>query len=529
MDGAQVIVQTLLDEGVNTVFGYPGGAVLPIFDALYQKRDSIRHILTCHEQGAVHAADGYARASGRAGVIIATSGPGATNLVTGMATAYMDSSPLVAITGNVPLPLLGRDSFQEIDIAGVTMPITKHNVIVKSPGELAPKLHEAFIIARAGRPGPVLVDIPRDIAEAQYEDHDNRPIYTPPQYPADEHGMTRFCQALTKASKPVILAGGGVVLSGAGQALQALAERLGAPVCTTLMGLGALPWDHPLFLGMVGLHGLDEANRALGACDLLLAVGTRFTERVVLDRRTFAPQAEIYHIDIDPAEMGKNITPVGQLIGDADSMLKMLSERVEPKSGGWSGQFVSFADRPLPLPGTPHSLIRAIWRHRTPGMTVVTDVGQHQMWAAQAYGVESPRRFITSGGLGAMGFGLGAALGTCMARSGERTVLVTGDASFHMNMAELATAVRYQLPITIFVFDNESLGLVRQLQDTYCQGRHSAVAHGWRTDYVKLAEAMGARGYMISLGADPEQTIKEALACDGPCVVHCPIDARQNA
>ncbi|MDR2670701.1 MAG: biosynthetic-type acetolactate synthase large subunit [Oscillospiraceae bacterium] len=528
MNGARMIVDTLIEEGVEVLFGYPGGAVLPIYDALYERRETITHILTCHEQGAAHAADGYARAARRPGVVLATSGPGATNLVTGIAAAYMDSTPLVALTGNVPLALLGRDSFQEVDIAGVTMPITKYNYIVKSPGEIRASVRDAFAIAQSGRPGPVLVDIPRDIAEApcgaQREKRHSPCVPVP-----SEREMDAFARALARARRPVLLIGGGVVADGAGVTAAMLAERLGAPVCATLMGLGALPWDHPLFLGMLGRHGLPEANRAVEACDLLLAIGTRFTERAAEDRRQFAGQAQIFHIDIDPAEVNKNIPADAALCGRAGAVMEGLLARLPaPPREPWGAAFTPFARRAFPEPGTPHALIHTLWRLRTPGMTVVTDVGQHQMWTAQTYGFSRPGELITSGGLGAMGFGLGAAVGVALARPGRRVALVTGDASLHMNMAELATAVALALPISVFVLDNAGLGLVRQLQDEQCGGRRFAVTPGLRTDWVRLAEAMGARGLSLA-GQSPERVVREALTTEGPCLTHCPVDPACNA
>jgi acetolactate synthase-1/2/3 large subunit len=522
LNGAQVVVKTLLEEGVDTVFGYPGGSALPLYDALYEARGALRHVLTCHEQGAAHAADGYARASGRVGVVVATSGPGATNLVTGIAAAYMDSTPLVALTCNVPLSFLGRDSFQEIDIAGVTMPITKYGYIVKEPGQLADTLRAAFAIARSGRPGPVLVDIPRDVAEAADVPDGGRALYTPPRIDISRDAAARVARALAKAERPVVLCGGGVVSGGAGGALLALAERLDAPVCATLMGLGAVPWNHPLFLGLAGIHGLPEANRALAECDLLLAAGTRFTERMAGGRADFAPGADVYHIDIDAAEIGKNIAPRDSLIGPAGPALEAVLARLERGDAKpWAGGFTPFADRPAPAPDDPRGLIRALWRHRTPDMTVVADVGQHQMWTAQAYGFDRPRGFLTSGGLGAMGFGMGAAVGAALARPGTRVALVIGDGGFHMCMAELATAVALGLPITVFVLDNGGLGLVRQLQDKEYGGRRYAVEPGWRTDYVGLAEAFGAKGFSLTDMARGDEIIPAALATVGPGVVHC--------
>ncbi|MDR1158276.1 MAG: biosynthetic-type acetolactate synthase large subunit [Oscillospiraceae bacterium] len=527
MNGARMIVDTLIEEGVEVLFGYPGGAVLPIYDALYERRETITHILTCHEQGAAHAADGYARATRRPGVVLATSGPGATNLVTGIAAAYMDSTPLVALTGNVPLALLGRDSFQEVDIAGITMPITKYNFIVKSPDEIQASVRDAFAIAQSGRPGPVLVDIPRDIAEApcgaQREKRHSHGVPVP-----SEREMDEFVRALARARRPVLLIGGGVVADGAGVTAAMLAERLGAPVCATLMGLGALPWDHSLFLGMLGRHGLPEANRAVEACDLLLAVGTRFTERAAEDRRQFAGQAQIFHIDIDPAEVNKNIPADAALCGRAGAVMEGLLARLPPPREPWGAAFTPFTRRAFPEPGTPRALIHTLWRLRTPGMTVVTDVGQHQMWTAQTYGFSRPGELITSGGLGAMGFGLGAAIGVALARPGRRVALITGDASLHMNMAELATAVALNLPISIFMLDNAGLGLVRQLQDEQCGGRRFAVAPGLRTDWIRLAEAMGARGLSMA-GQAPEKVIREALTAEGPCLTHCPVDPACNA
>lgn len=522
MTGAQVVVQTLLEQGVELVFGYPGANVLPLYEALRERRGQIRHVLSCHEQGAVHASDGYARASGKTGVVLATSGPGATNLVTGIAAAYMDSIPLVAITGNVPLRQLGRDCFQEIDIAGVTMPITKHNYIIKDTSELEPTLKKAFCLAQSGRRGPVLVDIPMDISTAQVE---YRALPVPvPQSPTFHcsHPVNTFMDYICAHERPLLLLGGGVIAAGAEQEALALAELLDLPVCSTLMGLGGISGLHRSFLGMTGIHGTKAANRAVAECDLLIAVGTRFNERVAQDRERFAPRAHILHLDIDNSEIEKNVRADRFLVGDAKKALGvLLLQQADRSFTPWRKQAVSW--KTGPEEGFPHEILRALWRHRGEEDLLVTDVGQHQMWAARSYPVERPRTFITSGGLGAMGFGMGAAVGACLACPGAGVTLVTGDGSFHMDFGELATAVTENLPLRVFVFNNQTLGLVRVLQER-AYGAPYAVEPRRRTDLVLLAEAMGARGLRLQEGDCVDQVVRQAFETGGPCVVDCRIE-----
>lgn len=529
--GAQILIEVLKEQGVDTVFGYPGGAVLDIYDALYQAQDSIRHIITCHEQGAAHAADGYARATGRTGVVIATSGPGATNLVTGIANAYLDSSPMVAITGNVANNLLGRDSFQEVDIIGITMPITKHNFIVKDVKDLARTVREAFRLAASGRPGPVLVDLPKDSQRDSCEFVPAPPTADKGRRQPQRDALERACGLISASGKPFIYAGGGVVSSGASGTLQAFAEALHAPVGTSMMGLTAMPSRHPLFLGMTGMHGRFAANKALAACDLLIAVGTRFSDRATGNKASFSSGKQVLHLDIDVAEIGKNIPAYASVVGDVKATLEALLDMgVRREGNGWQAEvkrITSLPDSHLSMDMrrlNPQMVIEALNRQAGEDWVVATDVGQHQMWTAQYYRFQQPRTFITSGGLGTMGFGLGAAIGASLG-SGRRAMLITSDGSFHMNLQELATAVTNRLPIVIVVLNNSVLGMVRQWQKLFYEGRYaSTTMDGRATDFVKLAEAFGARGFRVSDMAELSDAVQTAFRESGPVVLDVLID-----
>ncbi len=526
--GAQIIMEVLLEQGVDTIFGYPGATVLAVYDALYAYRGKIRHILTAHEQGAAHAAEGYARASGKTGVCLATSGPGSTNLVTGIASAFMDSIPVVFITGNVDASLLGRDSFQEVDTTGITMPVTKHSFIVKKIEDLALCLREAFRIAGSGRKGPVLVDIPKNITLAS-TDYTRQPaIPMVPAKPPREECLARTIQAIRQAQRPLLYIGGGVISSGASPELLQLAERMDIPVASSMMGLGGFPAGHPLYRGMIGMHGAYAANRAAQECDLLIAAGARFSDRVACNRAQFAPRAKIVHIDIDPAEMDKNLFSEYHLRGDLKEVFRRLNEALPSmEHTAWHAQTAAFRQPQPSAPAggfpTPQQVIETLDRLTPDETQIVTDVGQHQMWTAQYYTFEKPRTFITSGGLGAMGFGLGAAIGAYLAHPERTTVLVSGDGSFHMNLNELATLVSYRLPIVDLVMNNTVLGMVRQWQTVFYDHRYAQTAPNRQTDLVKLAQAFGAQGFRIERPEQVEPILQRALSCGGPCVVDCRI------
>lgn len=530
LNGSQIVMACLKEHGVDTVFGYPGGAVLNIYDALEEEKEMIRHILTAHEQGAAHAADGYARATGKVGVCIATSGPGATNLVTGIATAYMDSVPLVAITGNVGTPLLGKDSFQEIDITGVTMPITKHNYIVKEVEKLADTLREAFYIAASGRPGPVLVDIPKDITVALCEYTYKEPLKVTRQVNSiRQKHIDQVVNLIKKSEKPFVIAGGGIIASDAHEELLQFAELIQAPVSTTLMGLGAFPETHRLATSLIGMHGSRASNMAVSHCDLLIAIGTRFSDRVTSSIATFAPQAQIVHIDIDPAEIGKNRTAHTSITGDAKEVLGQLCRVIhQQEHTSWLEKVRSWdQDYPFQYQNEatlqPQFIIKTI-DEKTQGKAIITtEVGQHQMWAAQFYRYTRPRTFISSGGLGTMGYGTGASIGAQLASPNQRVVHIAGDGSFRMNCNELATMAYYHVPVIIIIMNNTTLGMVRQWQTMFYNERYAQTTLDRGPDFVKLADAYGVTSYKVTTQEMFQVAFDKALEEKGPVVLDCHI------
>lgn len=528
LTGAEIVIECLKEQGVDTVFGYPGGAILNVYDALYKHRDEIRHILTSHEQGAAHAADGYSRATGKVGVCLATSGPGATNLVTGIATAYMDSIPMVAITCNVGVSLLGKDSFQEIDIAGITLPITKHNFIVKDVNQLADTIRKAFVIARSGRPAPVLIDIPKDVTA-------NKAEYT--KKDVDVQVARDVCcsedleaaMKLIKASKrPYIFVGGGAVLSDASKELLEFADKLDAPVTDTLMGKGAFPGTSERYTGMLGMHGTKTANFGVGECDLLVVVGARFSDRVTGNAKKFAKNAKILQIDIDAAEMNKNVLITQGIVGDIKTVLSQINEILPQQDhSGWMEK-IQENKKKYPLRYNPEILtgphiVEEVYRQTKGDAIVVTEVGQHQMWAAQYYKYKEPRTYLTSGGLGTMGYGLGASLGAKIGRPEKTVVNIAGDGCFRMNMNEIATAVRHNIPIIQVVMNNHVLGMVRQWQDLFYEKRYSATVLEDKVDFVKLAEAMGAVGIRVETKEEFAEAFAKALTLGEPVVLDCQI------
>ncbi|MDF9408542.1 biosynthetic-type acetolactate synthase large subunit [Pelotomaculum isophthalicicum JI] len=532
--GAEILIKSLEAENVDTIFGYPGGQVLPIYDALYDA--DIRHILCRHEQGAAHAADGYARATGRPGVCLATSGPGATNLVTGIANAHMDSVPLVAITGQVPWSLLGRDSFQEADITGITLPITKHSYLVRDPSELARIVKEAFYIATTGRPGPVLIDIPKDVSSTSSEYIVPEELHLPGYKPvseADPRQVLEAAKAIAKSERPVIYAGGGVVISGAQDELVRFAELLMAPVATTLMGLGGFPGNHPLSLGMLGMHGTKYANFAVCECDLLIAVGARFDDRVTGKLETFANEAKVIHIDIDPAEIGKNVRVDIPVNGDVKIVLKQLMDILQPRLGEawrekiqtWKKEYpIDFCDNGELK---PQAVIQEIYRQTGGDARITTEVGQHQMWTAQYYTFSKPRSFISSGGLGTMGYGMPAAIGVQAGCPDDTVFDIAGDGSIQMNIQELCTAVNYELPINVAVMDNGFLGMVRQWQELFYNRRYSHTKL-FNPDFVKLAEAYGAEGFRVTKRSEITPVLEQAIRSSKPVMIDFMVESEEN-
>lgn len=529
LSGAEIVIACLKEQGVDTVFGYPGGAILNIYDALYGHKE-IRHILTSHEQGASHAADGYARATGKVGVCFATSGPGATNLVTGIATAYMDSIPVVAITCNVGTPLLGKDSFQEIDIMGITMPVTKYSFIVKDVEDLAGAIRRAFRIAKSGRPGPVLVDITKDVTANKTEYTEEQPEQAEPDNSTiREEDLEQAVRMISEAEKPMIFVGGGAIASNASGELLEFVEKVNAPVCDTLMGKGAFSGEHPLYAGMLGMHGTKYANFGVSKCDLLITVGSRFSDRVFGDASRFASHAKILQIDIDPAEINKNILATASVIGDVREVLKKLNPRLEAKDHReWIAYIDELKER-FPLKYSEEGLtgpfiMEEIYKATRGDAIICTEVGQHQMWAAQYYKYSRPRTFISSGGLGTMGYGLGAAMGAKVAMPEKRVINIAGDGCFRMNMNELATASRYQIPVVEIVFNNHVLGMVHQWQELFYDRRYSATILNDRVDFVKVAEALGCKGIRVTKKEEFAPALQEAFACRGPVLLDCQLD-----
>lgn len=529
LSGADIVVRVLIEQGCHVVFGYPGGQILNVYDSLYKYSDEIEHVLTAHEQGAVHAADGYARSTGKTGVVIATSGPGATNLVTGIATAFLDSIPLVAICGNVPTSQIGSDSFQEIDIVGVTLPITKHNYFVSSVETLADTIREAFRFAASGRPGPVLIDIPKDVQMATCEYTPAPAVVPDKKYPAKDIRILQAAECINAADRPFIYFGGGLVASDAREEMLELADKIDAAIGCSIMGLSCIPTEQERFLGMQGMHGHYASSMAMHNADCIIALGVRFNDRVTGNRKKFAPKAKIVHIDIDGSELSKNVPSVHGLRGDIkETLKKMLPLIRENKHPDWWARIGEFrkeaedvADKREGM--TPRNVIRTLNRHLAPATPVATDVGQHQMWAAQNLVFRSQRRFITSGGLGTMGFGLGAAIGAAYG-SGERSVLITGDGSFGMCLNELATATTYNVPVVILIMNNGVLGMVRQWQTLFFNKHYSNTVLNRKTDFTALAKAFGADGEAVTTPEELEGALERAFAANGPYLIDCAID-----
>lgn len=531
LTGAQIIIECLKEQGVDTVFGYPGGSILNVYDELYLHKDEIKHVLTSHEQGASHAADGYARSTGKVGVCFATSGPGATNLVTGIASAYMDSVPMVAITCNVTVPLLGKDSFQEIDIAGVTTPITKHNFIVKDVNKLADTIRRAFSIAQTGRPGPVLVDVPKDVTANKCDYHAKKPV-VPERLVKDitEEDIEKVLRMIEKAKKPYIFVGGGAVISGASVELKEFVEKVDAPVCDTLMGKGAFDGTSERYTGMLGMHGTKASNLGVSECDLLIAIGTRFSDRVLGNPKKFAHQAKKIQFDVDPAEIGKNIAVDEAIIGDVKEILARVNAVLQPqKHKDWMEHISDYRKNyglQVPKEGLsgPY-VIEKIYEMTKGDAIMVTEVGQHQMWAAQYYKYTSPRTLLTSGGLGTMGYGLGAAIGAQIANPHKQVVNIAGDGCFRMNMNEICTVARENLPMIEVIINNHVLGMVRQWQTLFYKKHYSATVLDDGVDYVMLAQAMGANAKRVTTREEFEAAFAEALESKKPYVLDVIIDS----
>ena len=530
LTGSEIVIECLKEQGVDTVFGYPGGAILNVYDELYKHQNEIKHILTSHEQGAAHAADGYARATGKVGVCLATSGPGATNLVTGIATAYMDSIPIVAITCNVGVSLLGKDSFQEIDITGITLPITKHNFIVKDVNNLAATIRKAFAIAKKGRPGPVLIDIPKDVTANKAEYVKEKPVAVEPSQNICETQLDTAVEMIKGAKKPYIFVGGGAILSGASEELYTFAKKVDAPVTDSLMGKGAFPGTDPLYTGMLGMHGTKTSNYGVSECDLLIVIGARFSDRVTGNAQKFAQNAKIIQIDVDVAEMNKNVMISAGVVGDIKVVLDRLNERLEQQDHAeWVTKIQEYKEKyPLVYHKDVLSgpfVVEEIYRQTKGEAIISTEVGQHQMWAAQFYKYTKPRTFLTSGGLGTMGYGLGAALGAKSGREDKVVVNIAGDGCFRMNMNEIATAVRHNIPVIQVVINNHVLGMVRQWQNLFYGQRYSATVLNDAVDFVKLAEAMGAEGIRATTQEEFKSAFEKAMNLGRPVVIDCQIDS----
>ena len=527
LNGSQIFAEVLVEQGVDTLFGYPGGAVLNLYDALYAYQDKIHHVMTAHEQGAAHAADGYARATGKTGVVLATSGPGATNLVTGIATAYMDSVPMVAITGNVGTSLIGRDSFQEVYIAGITMPITKHNFVVRRVEDLADTLRQAFLIAQTGRKGPVLVDIPKDVTAAVTEFIPAGPVKPVRTSHINREALQKAADVINGAKRPMLFFGGGT--GEAGDELRALIHKAEIPATYSMMAAGVLGYEEPLNLGLLGMHGNRTTNRAVDEADVLIAIGTRFSDRVALNTGKFAARATIIHMDIDPSEINKNVLVDVSLVGDVKELLTELLPLIhEAKHPQWmekihEWQAKDYQPKDAPDHLTPHDVITTACALAGEDALYVTDVGQHQMWAAKYVPHIRPRSFLTSGGLGTMGYGYGAAIGAKIAVGDRPVIHFTGDGSFHMNMNEACTAVSYQLPVITVILNNQVLGMVRQWQTVFYGGRYSSTDPHRRTDYVKVAEGFGAKGYHCETHEELAAAMREALKASGPVWIECAI------
>ena len=528
LSGSDIIVKTLIEQGCDIVFGYPGGQILNVYDSLYKYQDKIRHILTAHEQGAAHAADGYARTTGKPGVVISTSGPGATNIVTGIATAHLDSVPLIAITGNVPSYQIGSDSFQEIDITGITLPITKHNYFVNSVEGLADIVREAFKLAVSGRPGPVLIDVPKDVQEAMCEYEEKAPVEAEEKFAAKDIRIKEAAESINSCKRPFIYFGGGVVSGKAQEIMLELAEKIDAPIGCSLMGLSAIPTDHPRFLGMQGMHGHFASSMAMHNADLIISLGVRFNDRVTGNKAKFATKAKIIHIDVDGSELSKTVNASCGLRGDVKLTLQRLLPLIkESKKPQWSSKVEAlkkeeekYLDNRDSL--TPRTAILTLNKYLGENTAVCTDVGQHQMWSAQNLTFKTPRRFVSSGGLGTMGFGLGAAIGAAFGTK-ERSVLITGDGSFGMNLNELATAVKYNIPIVILIMNNGVLGMVRQWQTLFYNKHYSNSVLERKTDFCSLARAFGADGEMVLTPEELDKALSRAFDTDGPYVVDCRI------
>ena len=529
LTGADILIRTLIEQGCDTVFGYPGGQILNVYDSLYKYQNEIRHMLTAHEQGAAHAADGYARATGKVGVVMSTSGPGATNLVTGIATAYLDSIPLVAICGNVPTTQIGTDSFQEIDITGVTLPITKHNYFIGSVENLADTIREAFALAQSGRPGPVLIDVPKDVQTAVCDYEPQAPVQPEERHAAKDVRIKEAAALINASKRPFIYFGGGLITSEAQEEMLALAEKIDAPIGCSLMGLSGIPTDHPRFLGMQGMHGHYASSMAMHDADLIISLGVRFNDRVTGNREKFAKLAQIIHIDVDGSELSKTVNSACGLRGDVKLTLQKLIPLVNAEQKpDWEKAVKALKETENDYldirPGlTPRNAIMTLNKHLGENTAVATDVGQHQMWAAQNVNFKKPRRFISSGGLGTMGFGLGAAIGAAVG-TGERSVLVTGDGSFGMCLNELTTAVTYNVPVVILLMNNGVLGMVRQWQTLFFNKHYSNTILDRKTDFVALARAFGADGEAVDTVAALDKAFEHAFSCDGPYVIDCRID-----